>query len=379
MKHLLTLLFITLIINSVKSQDRFEIRLNAPFLVDDSLTFSTPMARSGFEEFYNFRVDTSKNIKDLKILAGFPFSIYSIKIQKENSLHGDVLYPVPISFMKFDPKKDSLPKITNIIFLEKGKFEVNLPEIANKLDLHVDSPANNEYRALKKQMEHIYVKSTWYDTIDSLINFEEKQKILSAYIKKNPGSFVALWQIIEDYSFFYNHPDYAKNLSLFSEEVKKSYLFKSFEGKITAENATKAGAMMPDIHFDDQLSLIKKDFSKYKLTFVDYWTTTCGPCIRAMPEMVELYNEYKNEGLNVITIADEDTPEKIDLANQILKKNKADWTNFFDTRDVFKNTVNATGYPLQFLIDNNGKIITRVFGNLDEIKKTIDEYLRQSK
>lgn len=376
MKNYLSILVIILCSNFAKSQGKFEIRLNTPSNINDSLSVSTREARVGFEEFYRFQLETSKYITDIEKLMGFPFSIYSLRIQKENILYGELDHPVPVAFMKFDLKKDSLPLITDIIFLEKGYYEINLPKLTNKLQIYVDSPANREYRELKKQMAHIYAKSSWYEAIDSLTNFEEKQKILSAYITKNPDSYVALWQIIEDYSGYHEHPDYLANLSLFSEEVKSSKIFKNFKSKLTAEYATYAGRLLPDIEFDHQFSLTKKDFGDYKLTFIDYWTTSCGPCIKSLPEIVSLFGEFKDKGLNVISITDEDTPEKMALAKQILKKNNAEWTNFFDTNDHFKTAVNATGYPLQFLIDNNGKIVTRVMGDFDEIRNTIKKMLR---
>jgi len=95
-----------------------------------------------------------------------------------------------------------------------------------------------------------------------------------------------------------------------------------------------------------------------------------------MPKMLEIYNNYQHKGINFITITAENEPKKIELANHILNRNNIKWTNFFDIHKEFKNKTGATAYPLQFLIDSTGKIILRVEGNLEAIKKAIDDNLK---
>ena len=89
-----------------------------------------------------------------------------------------------------------------------------------------------------------------------------------------------------------------------------------------------------------------------------------------------MYDEYKNKGINFITITDEHDPKRIELAKSILSKHHVKWVNYFDINDDFKNKVNATSYPLHFLVDQNGKIVARVIGDLNEIRKIIDGSLK---
>lgn len=41
-------------------------------------------------------------------------------------------------------------------------------------------------------------------------------------------------------------------------------------------------------------------FSEHELTLVNIWATTCPPCIREMPELEQLQNNYKDKGLKVV-------------------------------------------------------------------------------
>lgn len=42
--------------------------------------------------------------------------------------------------------------------------------------------------------------------------------------------------------------------------------------------------------------------SESKLTMVNFWEPWCGPCVMEMPELEELYRNYKDEGLNIIGV-----------------------------------------------------------------------------
>jgi len=364
-------ILLILISNFIYSQNNFEIYLTSDSYINDSLILGAPMTRKGFGDLYTFNVKPDKNISKF----GSDHSLYFLKIQKENLINGFIEYPQPVAFVYLD-KKNKSASGTKIFFLEKGKYKIDLPQNINFLDLNLDTPTNKEYKALQKALEKFYVKSNNSYQQDSLVSLDKKQKFLAEYIKKNPGSYVALWEIVNDYTQYNYHPDYLKNMNLFSAKFKQNKLYKGIETRLKAEESTSIGQKIPDIYFDKQNKLTSEDFKKYKLTFIDYWSTTCAPCIKGMPEIVNLYNDYKDKKVNFITITDERTATRMELATNILKKNNADWINFFDINKDFQKKVNATGYPLHLIIDENGKIIARISNNIKEARNIIKEYVQ---
>jgi thiol-disulfide isomerase/thioredoxin len=42
-----------------------------------------------------------------------------------------------------------------------------------------------------------------------------------------------------------------------------------------------------------------------EVVLVDFWMTTCGPCVRAMPELAQIHEQFRDQGLKVIGL----TPE----------------------------------------------------------------------
>ncbi len=366
--HYVLLIFIS---NFIYSQNNFEIDLTSDSYISDSLILGAPMTRNGFGDLYKFNAQPNKNI--LKFDSDH--SLYFVKIQKENLIRGFIEYPQPVAFVYLD-KKNKSAYGTKIFFLEKGKYTIDLPKDISNLELNIDTPANREYKALQKSLEKFYIKSNNPYQPDSLVRMDKKQEFLAEYIKKNPNSYIALWEIVNDYTLNDYHPYYLKNMNLFSATFKQNKFYKGVEAHLKAEQSTLIGQKIPDIYFDKENKLTSEDFKKHKLTFIDYWSTTCAPCIKGMPEIVNLYNEYKDKNVNFITITDEQKPNKMEIARNILRKNNANWENYFDVNKDFQKKMNATTYPLHLIIDENGKIIARISNNIEEANNIIKNYLQ---
>ncbi|QEH36438.1 Thiol-disulfide oxidoreductase ResA [Aquisphaera giovannonii] len=100
-----------------------------------------------------------------------------------------------------------------------------------------------------------------------------------------------------------------------------------------------------------------------RLTLVDAWATTCGPCKANFPHLVEMHKKYGSKGLNVVSVTlDDPTDEKaVAAAEKFLKEKEAVFTNvlldenFGDGFD--KLDINAI--PAVFLFGPDGKELKR--------------------
>ncbi|MDB6053688.1 MAG: resA 1 [Verrucomicrobiales bacterium] len=114
---------------------------------------------------------------------------------------------------------------------------------------------------------------------------------------------------------------------------------------------------------------------KGKVVMVDFWATWCGPCMAALPEVIDIYDKLHEKGMEIIGISlDEDKDE----LTSFLKKKKMSWPQYFEgswQNNQFVKEFGVEGIPSVWLIDKKGIVRTRDFrGDLEaEIKKLLDE------
>lgn len=93
---------------------------------------------------------------------------------------------------------------------------------------------------------------------------------------------------------------------------------------------------------------------KGKVVLIDFWSTTCAPCVRMLPDLKELYAKHKAEGFEVIGISlDSDK----DVLTRFIEKHKIPWPDYFDAAgsdSPLAKTYGITGIPVLWLVDRNG-------------------------
>ncbi|WP_165000361.1 TlpA disulfide reductase family protein [Anaerophilus nitritogenes] len=117
----------------------------------------------------------------------------------------------------------------------------------------------------------------------------------------------------------------------------------------------------------------KSIFKEYKLTIVDIWATTCGPCVQAMPELQKLQEELKKDQINVLGIvADAVDDETIEIAKQIVDKKGVKYTDLVPD-ETLKNGIlkSITGTPTFIFVDRDGNIVGNpiIGADMERIKK----------
>lgn len=105
------------------------------------------------------------------------------------------------------------------------------------------------------------------------------------------------------------------------------------------------------------------EFSLYelkgKIKIVDFWASWCGPCRMENPNMVALYKDYKDKGLNILGVSLDQ--RKVAWLKAIEKDNLT-WTQV-SSLEGWKSEVlklyNIDAVPTILVLDENNKIIGR--------------------
>ena len=122
-------------------------------------------------------------------------------------------------------------------------------------------------------------------------------------------------------------------------------------------------------------------FGEKDLTVLNVWGTFCGPCIQEMPELGEWQRNLPDNvqiiGL-VADVAGKEDADHIELANTILDKTNAHFTNIIPNNDFAELLSGVVGVPTTFFINKEGKIVGKpiVGAQVPKYKAFVEEYLK---
>ena len=147
--------------------------------------------------------------------------------------------------------------------------------------------------------------------------------------------------------------------------------FPAFEGKDLDGNTVKSNEL----------------FSANAVTVVNFWFTTCNPCVGELSELDALNKELAKKGgsligVNTFTLDGDETA--ISEAKDVLAKKGATYQNvYFDSDgEAGKFTTNIFAYPTTYVVDRSGNIVGEpIVGAITEkkqaetLQKLIDQAL----
>lgn len=126
---------------------------------------------------------------------------------------------------------------------------------------------------------------------------------------------------------------------------------------------TKDG-MAPNFVFFDETGkkVTFADVTKGKPVLLNFWATWCGPCIKEMPDLVMLSEEYKAKGGVVIGISVDKDSDVLTLVSDFTKEQNVRYPIVIDNGDLETAFGGLRGIPTTFYIDKNGKIAKKLIG-----------------
>ena len=147
--------------------------------------------------------------------------------------------------------------------------------------------------------------------------------------------------------------------------------FPTFDGKDLDGNEVKSSTL----------------FAKNTVTVVNFWFTTCNPCVGELSELDALNKELAEKGgalIGVNTFTLDGDEAAISEAKDVLAKKGATYQNVYFNSDgeAGKFTTNIFAYPTTYVVDRNGNIVGEpIVGAITEknqaekLQKFIDQAL----
>lgn len=114
-----------------------------------------------------------------------------------------------------------------------------------------------------------------------------------------------------------------------------------------------------------------------KVILVNFWATWCAPCRKEIPDLIDLYDQYRSDGLVIVGVAmDEEGP---DVVKPFVEEQSINYPIVIDTSKTVESQFDAMyGLPTTYVVNPDGKIVRRILGifPVDEMKPELEDMLR---
>ena len=354
-----------------------------------------PACSSGPHYVVKGKIDGSDNITFYlqKMEAGKVISLDSA-ISKKGSFTikgGEVDYPQPVLLVAGDTRKRTS------FYLENSEISVTGSLDSLFKATITGSKTQNEYKSfidgnksLSDKYALIYAKyqaaNQAGDTANmSLLSKEagtiqtEMINLQKGFIKNNPASYFSA-ALVESLGASVGTPELESMINGLDTAVAAIPEIKALKERVSAEKTVDVGQKAPDFTMNDvtgkPVSLSSKIGSK--LLLIDFWAAWCGPCRRENPNVVKVYNEFKNKGFDIFGVS---LDQKKEDWIKAIADDKLTWTHVSDLQ--YWNNAAARRYavnsiPANFLIDEKGIIIGRNLRG-EELYNKVNEVLGTKK
>ena len=281
---------------------------------------------------------------------------------------------------------DGLNGQTNIV-LEPGKIQVTIYKDSIFSSTSVGTPNNDVFDDYKKQYKKQYnIISSLRDSILKLANNPiilkqlnikmKSQKILLKnfgfnFIKTYPDSDFSLTLLNSALGQKGFDIDLAKeaydkiNISIKTKTVENQIISNQIKTKLNKAKKTelvKIGEKVPAFSGPNSKGiLLDLNKIKGKVTIIDFWASWCKPCRIENPNLVNLYDKYHDNGLEIISISLDSETQRLAWIKAI-EKDQLNWFNISTLKswnDPIAQLYGVNSIPATFIIDQDGVLIDK--------------------
>jgi len=229
----------------------------------------------------------------------------------------------------------------------KNQYMAKIAAIQAQFDANVEGQPQNR-DAIANQMRPALIKEN-----EGLVNYILK------FAMDNTSSLAGFYAINS-----LNPEDYEQEMIAYAEKIKsnfnKNQAVTDFLVRMAKLRSVQIGQMAPDFTMAtmDGKS-IKLSSLRGKYVLLDFWASWCQPCRQENPNVVKVFNKYKDKNFTILGVSLDKDPV---AWKQAVIADGLTWIHASELKDFESPTVRLyqiDSIPSSFIIDPEGKIIAK--------------------
>ncbi|NJL15361.1 MAG: AhpC/TSA family protein [Microscillaceae bacterium] len=180
------------------------------------------------------------------------------------------------------------------------------------------------------------------------------------YFQANKTSLLSLFSFSRYTTFFSDYSKIEQDFALLPMWAKNSpdgkNILAKIEGAKSAQVNTRAKNFVQQSLTGQSISL--EDFEG-KYILLDFWASWCAPCRKEHPNLIRIYEHFKNQNLEIISVS---LDSERDRWQSAITKDNLTWTQVSDLKGQQNGIAILYGVqsiPTNFLINPEGIIIAK--------------------
>ena len=179
-------------------------------------------------------------------------------------------------------------------------------------------------------------------------------------VRQNPGSVVSAF-VVGNVLNPDEHFAFADSMAAqFKKTLPESRYTQSLVTRLDVLRPTAVGVVAPDIQLASPNGPpVKLSSLRGKYVLIDFWASWCGPCRQENPNVVRMYNKFKDKGFEIYGVSFDQDKTKWEKA---IAKDGLTWTHVSDLKgweSAAGQTYGVKSIPQTVLLDPQGRIIAK--------------------
>tara|TARA_R110000787_G_scaffold59922_14_gene135963 strand:- start:30312 stop:31475 length:1164 start_codon:yes stop_codon:yes gene_type:complete len=355
MKHIFILLLSVLTLISCNSNsDTYTIEGNAIGFENGTKIFVNTVAKNNQPEVIDTLIVNAGSFK-----GEYPKSeALTINLLQVEDITANILYFPENTNLKATLYKDSIQSSFVVGSQQNDSYKVFMDQL--KIYNNFKSDKSELYKQARREQDGIAAKEL-QNEIQDISVAENDYKI--QFVSDNPNSLFSVLLLTELVSKKeISSADATTIIKKYSPKIAATPSSKSLNSMIQSMKKADVGGAAPNFSAPtpngDTLAL-NDVLGKY--TIIDFWASWCKPCRRENPNVVKVYNEYHDKGLNIISVSLDKAGQK-ERWIKAIETDQMNWehvSNLKGWNEPIAKMYNVRSIPATFLLDENGNIIAK--------------------